>query len=300
MTQRLTWRVAAGVLVLAWVVTGQLVGPTSASLNARVRNENNELSTAALVAPEGLTAAAVGRTVQLAWNAGENGNSYAVRRGAAVAGSCTGANVSQVATPSPTSYTDSFYQPQGTTFCYEVATRHSAWTSVNDNPRVAVRVGFFVESVTAASGGAPGALSTGDILTFTFNQPVNPTTGPSGTNTVCTTSATGTGARLVVGSTATSGACSGTDLGRLGRFTGISSTANARFAATYGWSPDGRSLTVTVGNRTVGNANPTIGGVATFNPVTTASLVLSASGSHHVCDTNTGGGDCLRAATGTI
>jgi hypothetical protein len=41
-------------------------------------------------------------------------------------------------------------------------------------------------------------------------------------------------------------------------------------------------------------------GTGTFNPTTTAAAVLSTTGSYHNCDTNTGGGSCLRTTSGGL
>ena len=48
-----------------------------------------------------------------------------------------------------------------------------------------------------------------------------------------------------------------------------------------------------------GTTGPTLSGTWTLNPTTTGTKVLSATGSYHNCDTNTGGGNCLPVATGS-
>src|SRR4029077_11477759 len=111
----------------------------------------------------------------------------------------------------------------------------------------------------------------------TFNQAITTSTGPSGTNTVCAVS----GATIMVGSTTTSGTCATSETLNLGKLTGGTSAANGRWNATYAWTGGNTVLTVTLGTRTSGSSNVTTSGTWTFNPTTTASKLLSATGSFH-------------------
>jgi hypothetical protein len=86
----------------------------------------------------------------------------------------------------------------------------------------------------------------------------------------------------------------------LGQITGgLTGGCNCRFNATYVWSNGNKTLTITLGTRTVGYANPALNNATrTFNPTTNASKLQSSTGAFHICDTNSGGGTCLPTATG--
>src|SRR5439155_16100439 len=125
-----------------------------------------------------------------------------------------------------TSYTDTGrYTPQGTWFCYQVKTSYASWTSVSSNPTAAAQLGVVVTSMAAANGGTAGKLDPGDTITVTFNQPISTSTGPSGTNSMCAIA----GATIVLGSTTASGACAASETVNLGKLTGGTSSANARW-----------------------------------------------------------------------
>ena len=270
----------------------------SAVANARARNPTNVLATTALYAPSALAATTSGHDVALTWNAGQNGSGYkvlGVNNGSST--NCSGVTYATLGTPTLTSYTDTGrFTPQGSWFCYQVQTSYgTAWTSVLSDPTVAVQLGFVASSVVLANGGSANKLDTGDTIVFTFNQAMNTTTGPSGTNTVCSIN----GNTIVLGATATTGACSSTETANLGSLTVGSSNKNGRWNATWTWSNANKTLTVTIGTATAGSS-PTTSGIWTFNPVTTASKLLSNTGAFHVCDTNAGGGLCLPAATGSF
>jgi hypothetical protein len=148
---------------------------------------------------------------------------------------------------------------------------------------------------TRQSGGTAGKLDTGDQIVVTFDQPISTASGPSGTNTVCSVN----GTTIVLGATATTGTCSASETNNLGTLKNGSANANARWAATWVWSNANKTLTITLGTRVQGSA-PTISGTWSFYPVTTATKLLSATGSFHICDTNTGGGNCLPTLTGSF
>jgi hypothetical protein len=294
------WRGASGALaVAALLVFGScMTSGVSAVANARVRNPTNVVAMTALYAPSALTATTSGHDVALSWNAGQNGSGYkvlGVNNGSST--NCSGVTYASVGTPSATSYADTGRStPQGTWFCYQVQTSYgTAWTSVQSDPSVAAQIGFVASSVVLANGGTPNKLDPGDTIVLTFNQAMNTTTGPSGTNTVCSIN----GNTIMLGATATSGACSSSETVNLGTLTVGSSNKNGRWNASWTWSNANKTLTVTIGTLTVGTA-PTTSGTWTFNPVSTTSKLLSSAGAFHVCDTNTGGGLCLAAATGSF
>jgi hypothetical protein len=281
---------------VAALALGFLAPRSGASFNASTANQGNVYALTALYAPSVLTATPSGHDVNLSWTAGTNGSGYSVL-GVANGNSsnCTGASFASVGSAAGTSYSDTGrYTPQGTYFCYQVKTTYAGWTSVSSNPTAAAQLGVVASSVVAANGGTSGKLDPGDTITVTFNQPISTATGPSGTNSVCAIA----GATIVLGSTTTSGVCAASEIVNLGKLTGGTSSANARFAATYAWSNANKKLTVTVGARSSGVANPSVSGTWALTPTTTASKLLSATGSFQTCNTNTGGGNCLPTLSG--
>lgn len=255
------------------------------------------LSTTTLGAPTSLTASALGQDVSLTWTAGTNGTGYLVRGLANGSSSdCSGVSYAAVGTASVTSYSDSGrYSPQGSYFCYQVLTSRGNWTSVAANPTAAVQIGFVIVSASVSNGGTAARLDAGDVFTFTFNQPVATSSGPATGNSICSTNA-GT---IMIGLTATAGSCSTAETTALGRLTGGTTSANGRFATTWVWSNGNRTLTATIGSRQAGSY-PSTSGSWTLTPTTTSTKLLSATGSFHVCDSNSGGGNCLPALSGSF
>ncbi len=231
-----------------------LAGVSTASFAARTANPSATYALTALYAPTGLTATTAGAGVGLSWTAGQNGSGYAVLGVAnGTSSNCAAAATASLGTASGTTYTDAARStPQGTFFCYEVKTTYASWTSVASNPRVAAQIGVVVSSIVAANGGTAAKLDPGDTITATFNQPITTATGPSGTNSVCAIS----GATIVIGSTTTSGTCVATETTNFGKLTGGTSSANARFAATYTWNTAHTQLTILVGARSSGPRQP--------------------------------------------
>jgi hypothetical protein len=285
--------IAAALLTLIGVA-GRSHG-TFATFSGATSNGGNTFSLTSLYAPGSLTATPTGPTVEVAWTPGQNGNGYKVLSAPApdpLVNDCTGASYSEVTTTAGTAYTHSVSSPQGTWRCYTVRTSYHAWTSVESNPVAGARLGFVASVVTFANGGNAGRIDDGDVFTFTFNQAVDPATGPQAGNTICWQNGT-----IVLGSTGT-GNCTQNEVPRLGVLTGGTIDRNFRHAATWAWSNGNRTLTVTVGARQSGSGNSTTGGSWTFNPTTNAALVRSATGGLHVCDTNAGGGNCLPNVSG--
>jgi hypothetical protein len=282
---------------VAALAIGLIVPSSGASFNATTANRGNAYALTALYAPSGLTATPSGHDVALAWSAGSNGSGYSVLGVANGSSSdCSAASFASIGSASGTSYTDTGrYTPQGTWFCYQVKTSYASWTSVSGNPTAAAQLGVVATSVAAANGGTAGKLDTNDTITVNFNQPITTSTGPSGTNTVCAIS----GSTIVLGSTTTLGTCSASETMNLGKLAGGTSSANARWAATYTWTNSNKTLTVKLGTLSSGSA-PTVSGAWTFNPTTTASKLLSATGSFQTCNTNTGGGNCLPTISGSF
>jgi len=208
------------------------------------------------------------------------------------------ANATSLATTAATSYTDTGrYTPQGTYQCYKATTTYGTWSSQSANPTAAAQLGFVATSVQLTNGGTAGTLDTGDKIIVTYNQPVTTATGPLATDKVCTNSAS-SGNIIMLGDTLST--CSATATVSIGAISGGSANKQTVFAATYAWSANNTVLTVTIGTRTTGSQNPTITGILTFNPTTTATGMLSATGSFHNCDTNTGGANCLPTITGSF
>ena len=295
-------RVAAvlSILCAAIAVAVSFVAGSQASFNGQGNNPADKWAYTALYAPSGLTATPSGHNVSLAWTAGTNGSGYSILGVANGSSSnCSSVTYASVGTSATTSYTDTGrYTPQGTYFCYQAKTTYgSSWTSVNSNPSAVAQLGVVASTVTIANGGTANQIGPGDVIAITFNQAITTATGPvSGTNSVCWTSA----GVVVLGTVAVSGTCSATESNLLGKLSGGTTSTSGRYNATYVWSNGNKTLTVTVGS-TKATGNPaTTSGTFAFNPTTTATALLSATGSFHICDTNTGGGNCLPTATGAF
>jgi len=278
---------------------------TFALLSARTQNPGSKFANAALYAPTLLTASTLGHDVGIGWTAGSpsNGNGYGVAAVANGASSnCSAATFASVGTASPASYTDTGrFTPQGSWMCYKVSTTYGVWSSVNTNPIVAARIGFFADTAALSNGGGLLALAAGDQIAVTFNQPVDTATGPVSTSTVCSTAL----GPIYVGSATTTGVCGSSEVLSVGTLTGSTVLSNGRWNATYTWTNSNKTLTVVLGTRISGSAitELTTLGLApawVFNPTTTNTRLLSATGAAHVCDSNAGGGTCLPAPTGTL
>jgi hypothetical protein len=289
--------IALGTLALLSLGSG-LVSAAQATFTAQAGNPGSRYAFTALYPPGSLTATPLGHDVSLGWTAGSNGRGYSILGAANGASSdCSSAVFTSVGSTSGTTFTDSGrFTPQGTYYCYQVKTTYASWTSVNGNPTAAALLGFVTVTTVASNGGTTGRLDTGDKVVLTFNQAMSTATGPSGTNTVCAIA----GATIVLGATAATGTCSASETNNLGKLTGGTSAANGRWSATWVWSAGNTVLTATLGARVSGTSTATTSGAWTFNPSTTTSKLQSATGAFHICDTNTGGGNCLPGMTGAF
>lgn len=278
--------VAGAVLGSAGVAFATFTGAASVS---------QTVSSRSLSAPGSLAGGAVGHGVALTWSGGSGGTAYTVSAASSgTSSACAGATYTPLGTTSLLTWADPRWAPQGTYECYRVATTYGTWTSLNP-PAVAVQVGVVAASVSTANGtGSSSRLDTGDRIVVTFNQPIAVSSQPSPGDSVCTS----TSGYVALGSTGTGASCSSTGL-ELGTMAGLSVGATSRFAATWSWNAAATVLTITVGARTAG-ATPTVTGTGTFTPTTATAALLSDSGGYHVCTSNTGGGNCLPAATGSF
>jgi hypothetical protein len=287
-------------MVAASAIAACMLAPGSqASFNATDANPAEKWAFTALYAPSNLTATTSGHDVSLSWSAGTNGNGYSllgVNNG--TSSDCTGASFSAFASPAGTSYTDTGrYTPQGTWYCYQSKTSYSSWTSVNSNPTASTQLGFVVTDISAANGGTAGKIDTGDVITIDFNQAVDTSTAPGGSDTICQTNSNPY--TIVVGSATGAGACNANEATDLGTLTGGTSATNGRWNVTWAWSNGNKTLTATLGNHSAGNGS-NLTGTWTLNPTTTATNLKSSTGAFHVCDTNTGGGNCLPTLGGSF
>lgn len=268
----------------------------------------NTFSTLQLIAPDTLTAGVQGHDVVLDWNAGQFGDGYALFGAAAgMGGDCDNVTWSLIGQTTETASSDlNWFMPQGSLYCYLVKTTHGSWSSIQNNPATAVRLGFVATAVqiinagdiASCSGtgteqyGQTGTLDCGDQIIITFNQSVASATGPDPASTLCADPNTG---ELALGSTTTTGACATTETIELGTMTGGTiGEGVARYAATYAWSNDDLTVNVTLGARVFGSEYATLSADTwTLNPTTETAKLLSAVGSYHVCDSNADGGNCL-------
>lgn len=263
-------RSLAAVVAASAVVAGWSVAGTDATFDGQTRSPA-VVSLASVGPASALSVQPVGNDVALSWNAGTNGTGYDVRAGA----TCDG--LSTVAEPTGMSYTDSPSVSAGATRCYGVVTTWGPWTSMSGNPAALVQVGFVATTVSMANGGCgiSGVLDCGDTVVVQLNQPAS----AASVAVVCTDASVGS---VVLGCASGKGTLLGGTV-----------DVDARYAATSAWSNDGRTLTVTIGDRIEGSADPVIG----FGPWTlTPAGLTSATGAVAVCAT---AGDC-RPTTSTL
>jgi hypothetical protein len=257
------------------------------------------ISSRNLVAPGSLTATPSGHDVALSWTAGSNGSGYQLLSAAnGTSSNCTSASFAALTSTTGLTATDTGrYTPQGTYQCYQVKTTYNTWSSTTSNPTAAAQLGFVASSVAVTNGGTAGKLDAGDRIVVTYNQPVATATGPISTNKVCTNAAS-SGNIIMIGDAITS--CNATTAVTVGAISTGTSTKTAAYSATWTWSAANTVLTVTIGTRTSGSADATITGSLTLSPTTTTTNMLSATGSYHNCDTNTGSGNCLPTVSGSF
>lgn len=282
---------------LALVAAGIIASPSFARFTELDTAPSNTFTTRQLIAPTNLTATTRGHDVTLMWSAGQNGNGYAVLGVSNGASSdCGSVTYSQIATTTTTTFTDTNrYSPQGTFYCYQVKTIYNNWSSVANNPTAAGQIGFVATTIQVNNGGTSGQLDPNDQIVITFNQAVDTSTGPMSSDTVCAETASHT---ILLGSTMVSGSCYVTETVTLGKISGGTLGSNARFNATYTWGNGNKTITITVGSRIEGVSNPTVNSATrTLNPTTDSTKLKSAVGAFHICDTNTGGGNCLPTTT---
>lgn len=287
-------RVTALAIAVAAIAVAGVSRGTFAAFAGGVVNGGNTFGLTSLYAPGNLTALPAGQSVDLAWTAGQNGNGYTILSAPApdpLVNDCTGASYSTLATQTGTSHTHAASTPPGTWRCYTVRTSYQSWTSVQNNPVAGARMGFVASMASFSNTGNP-RIDDNDTITITFNQAVDAATGPQAGNSVCWVND-----RVTLGSTGT-GNCSATETPRLGFLTGGTIERNMRLAATWTWSADGRTLTITLGTRTSGAGNYSHSGTWTFVPTSNAALLKSSTGGFHVCDTNAGGGNCTPTVNG--
>jgi hypothetical protein len=234
----------------------------------------------------------------VSWTAGTNGSGYAIAAAAnGTSSNCTAASFAALTTTAGTTITDTGrFTPQGTFECYRVTTTFGTWSSQTGNPTVAVRLGVVAQSVAITNGGTAGRLDAGDKIAITFNQAITTASGPVAGNNICTN----TGGTVMLGVTGTGTTCSTGSATTIGTLTSLTINRAARYDATYAWSAGNTVLTITIGSRSAGTQDPTVSGTAVHTPTTTATGLLSQTGSFHTCSSNSGGGNCTPTATGSF
>ena len=282
-------RIAAAtiaLILLAGTATAIAAFTKTASAAQTVSSRN-------LGAPTGLTGTPSGHNVNLSWTAGTNGNGYAIAAAANGASSnCTAASFSALTTTAGTSITDTGrFTPQGTFECYRVTTTYGTWSSQTGNPTVAVRLGVVAQAVAVANGGTAGRFDQGDTIVITFNQAITTASGPVAANNVCTN----TGGTVMLGVTGTGTTCSTATATTIGTLTSLTINRAARYAATYALV--GREHGPHRHDRGAlrRGTDPTISGTAVYTPTTTATGLLSATGSFHTCSSNLAAAAARRA-----
>jgi len=282
---------AVALVLLAGTATAIAAFTKTASASQTVSSRN-------LGPPTGLTGTPSGHNVNVSWTAGTNGSGYAIAAAAnGTSSNCTAASFAALTTTAGTTITDTGrFTPQGTFECYRVTTTFGTWSSQTGNPTVAVRLGVVAQSVAITNGGTAGRLDAGDKIAITFNQAITTASGPVAGNNICTN----TGGTVMLGVTGTGTTCSTGSATTIGTLTSLTINRAARYDATYAWSAGNTVLTITIGSRSAGTQDPTVSGTAVHTPTTTATGLLSQTGSFHTCSSNSGGGNCTPTATGSF
>jgi hypothetical protein len=292
----------AGAAVLALAVLAAVVTaprtPVTAGWNAQVAAAPSVIALTSLGPAVGLSATPAGSGVALTWSPGRNGAGYRVAgAGADPGGGCGAAGFAPLLDTAALGATVAQPAgPPGTTVCYRVETVLGPWTSLADNPVVGVRVGHVVAAVTAENGGVVGKLDVGDRFAVRFNQPVDPTTGPGPSDTVC---ATPSGA-IVLAATRTAGRCTAGEANRLGQLDGGALSHNVRWSASYGWSDGDRLLLVTLTAKVAGPNALFTTGPWTLTPTSTPGALRSATGGVALCASDGGGARCRPVTSGSV
>jgi len=282
---------AVALVLLAGTATAIAAFTKTASASQTVSSRN-------LGPPTGLTGITSGHNLNVSWTAGTNGSGYAIAAAAnGTSSNCTAASFAALTTTAGTTITDTGrFTPQGTFECYRVTTTFGTWSSQTGNPTVAVRLGVVAQSVAITNGGTAGRLDAGDKLAITYNQAITTASGPVAGNNICTN----TGGTVMLGVTGTGTTCSTGSATTIGTLTSLTINRAARYDATYAWSAGNTVLTITIGSRSAGTQDPTVSGTAVHTPTTTATGLLSQTGSFHTCSSNSGGGNCTPTATGSF
>jgi hypothetical protein len=179
-------------------------------------------------------------------------------------------------------------------------------------------LGHVLKSVVSVNAGTLGTFEEGDIVTFSFNQPVNIATGPTSTNNqtgkpstgndICVLGADGT---ITFGRTVYDKDCAASQAYVVARISGLTlapSGEKDNYHATWTWSDcpvagQCRQLSATVGRRYRGTRDVTVMPAAapSVTPTATAGLLTSASGGAALCSVaNTATSTCRPVPTGTI
>lgn len=334
-------------IALTLVLASGLVVGTSATFNASTSNDDNTFATASLTAPQALTASPSGNSIVLSWTAGSFGGGTGFghqvqernlgvepdpRDGAeGPSDECSESDTFTVtvgrtdaATTTLTHSDGSSASVAGSYACYRVDTEYPAapstgqWFSQDDNPLAVVMLGHVARAVSIVNGGLPAKIDEHDVVTVTFNQPVNIATGPTNTNNpggvpssgtdVCVQASTGT---INLGRTGSLNKdCANTHAVKVGRITGILMGGSGRpsYHATYTWSDcpvagQCRVLTITIGRRYRGSLDVpvTVMTSPSLAPSTSSGVLTSATGGVAICTAaNTSTATCRPVPVGTF
>lgn len=312
-------RIALGLFLLSGAVAG-----TSASFNASTTNPAATIANDALYPPGALTAAGAGTGVTLAaasaGSMGSGATTFGHRFRTANVGVEAGVRDGQdpPACTSATTFTSTVANTTnavltttnnsvattsnyGSWRCYMTDTQYPQgasplWFSqtVNTNQVSIVQLGNVVKSLVFTDGPttAAGTWGQGDSVTFTFSQPVNNTTGPTGGFCIRSSNST-----FNIGRTAANTTACGTGEtvwgGKVTAITVGGGTTSA-WPATWVWSncvsTACTTLTGTAGARSSGASDSTFNlatGTPVFTPTTVAAKLTSSTGAVAMCNTTT-------------
>lgn len=281
---------AGAVLAAASLLASSgLVGSTFGLFNGETKNASSAFAGGWIDPPTGLTAAASGYDMNLAWTPGTHGpvtgeQLYGVDNG--TNSNCTGAAyalISTLASASTASTTDASRGTaanNGDWFCYQVvSTSASAWTAPLGT---AAQLGLVATAISTVNGASKcngastpttGVIDCNDEIVITFNQkPL----APASSIAVCTWAGAGTSGSIVIGDTNARACNASSDAYSVGLLTGMAIGTSIKYgssAVTVSTAAPWQMTITLAGSKT----SSTTSGTSTF---TGSNGVLSAATTH--------------------
>lgn len=347
------------VLVLVLLITSAVVAGTTAAFNASTSNSNNQFAMAALDPPTNPALTMSGNKATFSWftvsGLNNDGAGYRISwkdagaptaTGGAATCDATADSLYEGGTPSLGDFVADTMTPPfsdsgvdakaqggggvdrpGRYICYRVQTLYppnpqpgeTPWVSQGLVVDAAVQTGFVASTVQIVQAGSLFTLDAGDKIIVKFNQPVDTSTGPTSTRTVCAGwNDSSKNEAILIGAPGTglTNCDPDNETAVVGRLTdpnpptppGYRIGTKARYNTTWDWSDcttatQCATLTATLGLSTsiyqtgVGSSNPWL-----FTPAGTLMTPAydATNPARAVCTANVTGGLCVPETTGNF